>query len=328
MPPRLARLLAVIVAIALVAGAFALRGALSSDDDELTSTDVEIDMPTGAGPTDPDASSFRLACDEDLAPVCEELGLDPVRTSTVLDAAAEDDLPYDAWLTLDGMGGVLDSTRLEVGLGRITSDPLEVASSTLALLALDDPPGGCPDDVVEWTCLMDPPEPFGIGIAVPSGDTSLGTLAIAAAARSLQDGTGFGRGAYEGTLDADTVIELLDDSPSQAGRTTAQQTSAMFNPGIADASVTFDGLARLRAGTPRGGNRGMRVLALSPEVTIGVVLVGLGDDGEAAVRALGPAVTGQTVQDALTEAGWAGGAKPTSGLPEADVIYGVREELG
>lgn len=329
MPPRLARLLAVVAAVGLVTGAFAVRSAIAGDDED------ERADPAGEEPDgdDPSTGSYVLACDEDLGTACDtladELGHDRVEIVRAVDVLATEDPAWDAWLTLDPMGGVLDSTRIEAGLVALTGGRVEVASSTLALLALEEPPGGCDDDPsLDWTCLLDPPEPIPNGIPVPDAETSLGTLAIAAAATALQGTTSFGRGDYEGTSEADAVIALLRDSPTQAGQTSVDQTNAMFSPGTAAAAVTTTGLADDRADRGQGRDRGLRVVPLSPEVTVGVVLVGLGVDGEEAVGVLESVVTGQTVVDALADAGWMGGAEPTDGLPVADVIYGVREELG
>ncbi len=58
-----------------------------------------------------------------------------------------------------------------------------------------------------------------------------------------------------------------------------------------------------------------------------MVLAGLGPQAVDATRALENLVTGQTVGDALAEAGWDGAALLTTGLPDPDVVYAILEEL-
>lgn len=343
MPPRLARLLAAVVALALVAGAFVLRGALAGEDDEPRADGR--DTPAGGGGGGGDEGSFQVLCDEDLGEaVCTALGeadgVDEVRVVGLGDVLAAATAPageaaidltaVDAWLTPDPMPALLDEARRGAQLQPLTDEraQVEVTSSRLALLALPETPGGCADQIaVGFGCVIEadanPP------VAVPSNATAVGTLAIAAGAVAVHGDTDFGIGAFQGTAESDLLGRFLDDSPSPAGSTTADQTSAMVvQPGAASAAVTLEAIAERQAATVRGQGRELRSVLLGPETTVGVVLAGIGIQGVDAVDALADAVTGQTVADALADAGWDGEAVRSDGLPDSDVIYALREELG
>jgi len=329
MPPRLARLLAAVVAIALVAGAFALRGGLSSDDDETTSGPRDENPDDG---DDPAAGAYRILCDEDLGEAaCEAVAALPGVAAVEVMAAGEVLAAYtggptpdwDLWLTLDPMAGVLDTARDQAQLDPVTGTSTSVASSPLALLTFDGSPLPCSDNV-DWACVVQQVRP---GVAVPSPTTSTGMVVVAAGTAGLVGTTTFGREVTDAP-EWDLIEDLLDDVETAAGRTTSQQTASMLVPGTASAAVTTAGLAAVRARTPGGQGRGLATAPLSPEVTVGVVLVGLGRGGDDAVRALGDGLTEQTVLDALAEGGWAGGPDASDGLPDPDVIYALQEELG
>jgi len=137
----------------------------------------------------------------------------------------------------------------------------------------------------------------------------------------------FGRDQFKSAPASDELADLLDDVPRSSGTTTEEQTAAMLLPGPTSASVTYSGLADSRADTAQGRGRGLQRAALTPSITVGVVLAGLGPSGLDATRALEDLVTGQTVGVALEEAGWDGPAVLTTGLPDPDVVYAILEEL-
>ncbi|QYG93487.1 hypothetical protein HC251_14345 [Iamia sp. SCSIO 61187] len=330
MPPRLARLLAVLVAVALVAGAFVLRGALA-DEDEPTTNGPGTTTGAGGG-DDGDGGPYRLLCDADLGEeactaVAEATGAE-VRTVTAGEvladggAAAED---ADLWLTLDPLPGVLATVRAEADLGAITGEePAPVASSPLAVLTFDGSPFDCLEPIA-WACLVEPVRPE---VAVPGLDSSLGIVVAAAGSAGLVGSTDLNITTFRDTEEADLVDDLISESPSAAGDTAADQANAMLRPGSASAVVTVEGLAERQASTVQGGNRGLSTASLFPPVTVGVVLAGLGPEGDAAVRASSEAVSGQTVLLALVEGGWTGAASASTGLPAADLVYALRERMG
>lgn len=312
MPPRLARLLAVLVAIALVVGAFALRGALSDDDED--------DVTTGGGTPDGDAS-YRVLCDEDLGAACDAMedvlgyDVDRVTAQDVLTAETSDG---DAWVTLDPMPAMLDGLRESAGLPPLTVKTVALASSRLSLLVRSDV--GCPDGA--WSCVAGAAADQKVG--VPADDTATGQVSVGAGFAGLapdQEERGIG------ALDEDTrpAMQDLVDSGDRFPLD-VQQDRFLTQPGLFAAIVTTEALAADAIGGPRGN--GLTSVPLTPETTIGVVLVGLGASGDDAVRALGEAVSDQTVLDALGEAGWDGEPAASDGLPDPDVIYALQEALG
>ena len=322
MPPRLARLLAILAALALVIGAFVLRGALAGDDD----AGGEETAATGDGPS-PGGGSYRVACDEDLGDAaCEAIGdLAGVRSVEILAATeavaamAGDDVPYDAWVTLDPWPAILDVERSEATEEPIVSgEPVPVASSGVALLTYETRGIECPDPAT-WGCLVEQAPTVGIG--VPALDTAAGTLILGHAADGLIDRSDFG---YADIVDTDVAGQLQDLLDSGVPRPTAAQARTSLQPGNYRAVVTVAGLARRLAASPQGKRSGAVVTALDPAATIGVVLAPIGRNGEAAVERLKGGVTGQTVSRALDEAGWTGKAKASAGLPAFDVLYRLK----
>lgn len=330
MPPRLARLLAAVVAIALVAAAFAVRGALSDDDG---------DGPAGSGPEatgepgrDGD-ETFRVICDADLGEAtCDAVEASPgvdvveiLNAEEVGSAPPEELADLDAWLTVDPLPAVVDAARFFADLPPLTAEGArrEVASSALSLLVFDGTMLDCPDPAT-WDCLVEPVRP---GVAVPDPATAMGTVALAAGAAALLDDTAFDINVFRDSPARDELADLLEGVETAAGGSTARQTASMLDPGTASGAVTTADLAAARAATPRGGGRGLRPVPLTPAVTVGIVLVGLGAEGADAVGALGDVVSDQTVLDALAEAGWAGEPAASSGLPDPELIYALREDL-
>jgi hypothetical protein len=151
---------------------------------------------------------------------------------------------------------------------------------------------------------------------------------LAAGAVGLIGGVDFGINQFRDAPASFELEDLLDDVEDAAGRDMARQTDSMLRPGTASGAITTAARASSRSETLQGRGRGLRGLPLAPEVEVGVVLVGLGADGAAAVAAFDGVVSGQTVRDALTVAGWDGSPTGTSGLPEAAVIDALREDLG
>jgi hypothetical protein len=309
MPPRLARILAVLVAAGLVAGAFVVRGVLADDEGQ--------DVMAGSDRPTVDGETYRIACDRDLgeeacAAVADLRGVDEVVMATwaeVRDMAEGGDLDVDAWLTLDPMPGVLDQIVAEV-----VGETVPVASSPLALLTRDETV-----DCAEWACILDG------RIGVPARDTSAGVVIAGGAYVGLagpdqvEDG---GIRAYQDDVEVRDGLRGLD-AELDLGR---QETRFLTQVGSYRGIVTTGGLADLRVES-RPAEK-LEKVDLQPEVVVGVVLAGIGGDGDPAVDALADALKGKTVADALGVGGWSGTPAASTGLPDADVIYRLQEELG
>jgi hypothetical protein len=323
MPPRLARLLAIVAAVLLVVAAFALRGALGDDD---TTADGSSGDP--ADPSDPDSDApFRVLCDDDLGTACDELeGLDRVgsvevvRGEDAMDRLAAADAPYDAWLTLDPWPDVAAYLRDPAAY---VADPeaaaprvVPVASAPLAVLA--DPATSDCAATPTWGCLAGDARP---PVGLPSLSTSLGPLVLGHAAAGLLDRTDFGLAATEDVRDA--LVALVEE----AGRPADDLVGQIVLPGNHSAVVATQGRAEAIATSAQGRTLDLVAAALTPKGTVGVVLAGVGPRGPAALDALRAVVTGQTVATALRAEGWNGPAARSSGLPDPDVIYALKEEL-
>ncbi len=328
MPPRLARLVAVLAAIALVAGAFVLRGALAGDDESASSG-------VGSGSDGPDRpeGAVRVICDEDLGDAaCEAVaeleGVDSMAMMTAdeaVDAMSDPEVPYDAWLTLDPWPQILDVDRREVGLPPVADDgdPVPVASSTPAILTAADDGTACATPV-EWSCLATEVA-GGADIGLPTLQSAAGVLFLAAAAAGLQGAAEFGIDEVRTSPVADQLDELLD---SARPGTLAEQNSRATLPGQFTALATTDGLARNTADKPQGRDLDLTVLELEPSpTTLGVVLAPIGPHGADAADRLTDQVTDQTVTEALATAGWKGGPARTEGLPAPDLLYALDQEF-
>jgi hypothetical protein len=131
MPPRLARLLAIVAAVVLLVGAFALRGALMGDDDEGVTAGSGSGAGSGTEPEGPlDEGPFQVLCDLDLGEAaCEAVEgsrlvneVEVVARSGVARLLEEEGGDqWDVWLTLDPMPGALDAQRQQEGLDPLTS---------------------------------------------------------------------------------------------------------------------------------------------------------------------------------------------------------------
>lgn len=325
MPPRLARLLAIIVAVGLVAGAFFLRGRVAGDDDGGSDTSGE----RPGGDDEEPSAGFRVLCDEDLGAAC-----DAVRALDGVDREAFDVLPageaveamstgvgaFDAWVTLDPLPGVLDAAAGSPVAG---DGSVALASSDVAVLTYDDDRLGCAA-ATDWTCLAT--AAGGNDVGLPDLDTATGIAVLGHAAVGLLGKADFGIGEVR---NAEETVDQLDALlESGAPRPTADQVDTLLvQQGSYDAAVTTLALARQQASTTRGEAGGLVAVELGPPATLGVVLAPIGAGGERAVDRLKGDITGQTVRDALSEAGWADDPAPSSGLPDPDVLYALQQEF-
>lgn len=310
MPPRLARLVAIVAAIGLVVAALAIRSALQDDD-------APSDGPDGpTATTDPDQPStgdgdgrFRLACDADLAMTC--ISLRSVGEVEVLTGAEalDGDLSVDAWLTLDPMPAV----RAYVDQSP-EPDPDEVVrlgSATIVLYQNRDRVG-CADGAAR--CIVE----AGAGSAdlgVPSGNTSAGILVRAGLTMALTPD--IDRTGVEDLADEDrSLLRSADDHRPAALRD--QATTFVTAAGNYGGLLTTD---RFADDNPRNGHT---AVPLVPELTLGVVVVGYGTRGADAAAAVEAAVTRET----LIDDGFDGEPRRSSGIPAADIVLALRRELG
>lgn len=316
MPPRLARLLAVVGALALVAAGFGLRAALSGDDDGSTAAGPGSPSPGGG------EGRFRVLCDADLADACDALArlegvgsLEVERVDDALSALAEDGAPYDAWLTLDPWPAI---AAYLADPGAPAEVPLvEVASAPVAVL-VDPATSECEADPT-WTCLARPARP---PVTIPGRGSALGPLVLAHAAAGLVGRTDFGTNAV-----GEAVRAQLADLRAGTRGSARELLRQILLPGTSSAAIGPQALAEQVADSAQGRPLDLTAAPLAPVGTIGVVLAGVGPRGAEATRALAEVVTGQTVADALAAEGWTGPPARSAGLPDPDVVYALQEEI-
>lgn len=301
MPPRLARLLAIVVAVGLIVVAFVIRGALSEDDDTSSGDDSDTTQPNAVD------GEYRILCDEDLSPVCDGLGdAEVVSAADVL----RDGIDADAWVTLDPMPAVLTAA-----LRQEPSEVVPLASTALTLLTTEARGIDCADG--RTTCVVEAGEAQKVG--VPAATTSLGLIAQSAFALAeapeLNDS---GPRALDDEFSR--LAEALDERDFTT--TTEQVNRYLTAPGTFVGVVTTRGAAEAAVDGARGA--GKVAIPLDPAVTIGVVVAGYGGRGPDAVAAVREALTRET----LAEAGWDGEATTSTGVPDPDIVYALREELG
>jgi hypothetical protein len=152
------RILAVLVAVALVAGAFVVRGARD---------DAEADDPAGSTtPTiAPATAAGELRCITELRAVCATVGAEhPELTVTVQDAGATldqlaqlpDDEPRPLWLTIEPYPGMVDELRTGNRRAPFGGTPAPVGASRLVVASTAERAGqlavGCVDQPL-WSCI-------------------------------------------------------------------------------------------------------------------------------------------------------------------------------
>lgn len=291
----MARVLALLGAILLVAAALVARSVLDDESDD------DGDG-RGAG-----GGSLAVACIPELEEACEAIDRDVTLTiedpaETIARIADGDDV--DAWITLDpwpAMAPFLDDT-----IGLDTS--IGVASTDLRLMVRDAAvPAAC--DAVTWTCLVDE---LGDQVTLPDPDSALGRLAVAFAANDFFPGF--------------AANELRDDTALQArlaavgfDRSGPQPFEDMLVLPDPDATaITAAAFERAVASRPAGSSFSTAPGA-SP-ATVAVVVAGEDADGIAGNEAF---------TDALADLGWDLRADAaTTGLPNAGVLVALQEAVG
>ena len=161
-----------------------------------------------------------MICDEDLGDAaCDAIqaldGVDAdafvvLTAAAAVDAMSAEEVPYDAWATLDPWPQILDEGRTLDQLSSVAGGAgVPVASSPLAFLTYDRKPVDC-GVLVQWDCLLDTDV---TDIGVPDLDTAAGPLVLGAAAMGNL-GVDFGiDDASEGEARV-RLTTLLDSAPS------------------------------------------------------------------------------------------------------------------
>lgn len=307
----MARILALVAALGLVAGAVVLRGAIADDDDN----------GGGGGGSD---SLGVIWCDPLLADACEAAAdgadvelIEPGDALAQLgDAEAEPSTtPPSMWVTAGDWPGILAVTSDSDDVATF-GEATAVASTPLAVAGnkanLDQLATGCDADLA-WSCLAAAASENGFTFGHVTPPSSTGLLTLAALANTVSGDT------EPFTLDdlrSQPFPALLKDIDSGTGTFNGATTSAIgkFVAAPALASVFVGPKATLEAST---GARKVEVRPVEPvmNVTAHVAPLEVSPNGET------PAPSDDTVSDfadslgeELTGAGWdspdAGGTEP------------------
>jgi hypothetical protein len=318
------RVVAVVVAVGLVVGAYVVRTRVIEDDD------AEADGPSSRPATE-------LVCVRDLEAVCRALdveGVDVVvedadTTLRRLTTAEQDELGL--WLTIDPYPAMV--TRLRTSAGR--DDPAwttrEVATSRLALVTRDPAKAtalgaACPTEAARWPCLGElAGEPWATVEPAIGGDVrpalapvdrySTGLLSLGQAARAW-----FG----DRPVDVDDPLFLSWLRPVHRTSDGAQLSAGtpirtiLVRPSALDVAVG----AEAELGASPGD--AAQVTYAGPMTSADVVLA-----APAAVRV--PDGLAAPLADALVAAGWdaADPSTPSGAASPADLLAlaGLWEEL-
>ena len=289
----MSRVLAVLVAIGMVAGALYVRARIDDDG--------------GSAGNRGGGSGGTLVCAPELEEACREANDDV----TVEDAAATaerlltaDAFDQDGWATPGPWPAMVDALRSAAGRPTLFGDGGEVvASSRMALVAPPDAPQG-------WRAM---------GEAVGAGDLDLGWRDPASGLGLLQVGA-FAAGFFEGSDFASNDFEepgfgaylgAIGDQASVAPEPLERRLQQGVS--FADAVVSFQAEADpvLRAAAPR------RVGDLAPAYPEPVVTV------EAVVAA--PDGLADDIGRELQDRGW--DEPEPSGLPNAGVLAALWQEV-
>jgi hypothetical protein len=315
--PRLA--LAVVAALALVAVGLVIRSRLGGDDD--------------GGPGGDD---LTLTCPDELADVCEEaVGDDmtvrrqaPSDTATALtEAASADDVDPGLWLVPrpwaeavaadrersgggaggggggDGAAAHVDDDEAVVGepVGPIARSPVVIVAYEERAAALEA--GGCGGPVT-LRCLGDV---AGEAWADVGGETAWGTVRTGIADPASASGLVVLGDAVGSYLDLDDYATNDLDDPTLSGwlrdlgRTPAAAGAGAVTRMVTRGPGELSLLATVEAdGRTAAGREGLQVLVPEPIATADLVVVPVGDVGDAADRLAGD----DALLDALATAGW------------------------
>ena len=331
------RVLALVAAVAMVAGAYAVRGGFGGDDG--------IAVAGGGGEP---AEVLRLHCATELAAACALVAGSDERIEVVEQAPGVtadelvegDGIAADAWLTPGPWVGIVDVLGGGDDLGTATE---VLARSPLVLAAFDRTLPDCGGDPLGWRCIGDAAGDLRPGIQ--GLDDTEGLLTVGQAGASF-----FGREAYAsndfevppddgGPAFAEWAGTLLDAVPRSTFRTPLA-TMLRTDAATYDFAATIEAVAvSAIRGTRQEGS--LRVIYPSPMATVDVVAVPVAGGEESAQAELLDLLGGEDGRAALAEAGWrvageapAGGVDaavelpPEDGLPDPGVLAALRDRLG
>jgi hypothetical protein len=324
------RLAALAAAVALVAGAWALRDALDGDDGS-----------NGGAGGDDVPEQLRLLCATELEPVCEQLEGDGLRVEledpgATADRLAElpegEDPGFDAWLADGPWDAMVDDDREFAGLrGEVLSAPSAVLARSPAVIvvqdarldALTEACGGS----ITWRCIGEQAGSFRVGLTAP--DRGDGLVPLAEAAASWFGTTDYSAVDFEdpgfGTW-FDTLTRLSSSGSVRLGDRSALATAV-------GQAGTFNVVGALEAqtGALLRGRDDWSTIYPDPMSTADVQLVPrAGLDADELVDRLGAerlrdALLGSGFRPATAQDEQSTSLPPEANLPSAGVLNALRD---
>lgn len=332
----MSRVLALVVAVALVTGALYVRGRLDAGEPI-----VGVGGGEGGGGSPDDDTPYILVCAAELAAACEALAVDGVvvrvedagsTAAGLAGASAAGELGFDGWLAPQPWPGVAEALReptLPALAPAVTSDvlarsPLVLAGFEERVTALEAACGRA----LDWRCLGDqaglPWADLGVDGAtgtVRPGHldptvSATGLLVLGQAVTSYADRTDLSRadldgGEFAGWFDRlEGAVPAFD--PSSGSQLVELQTRYLASY---DAVGTTEAEVADRPFTTPAGRQPIVVRWPEPVATADVVVAGYTGDALPAdlVEALGPALAG---------AGWRVDGSAPAGLDGAPALPG------
>lgn len=302
------RLLAFVVAIAMVGGAFAFR---SSREDAGRAVDGGSTGEVAGG----------IYCAAELGPVCSAVPGAIVEPATVtadriVKARSASDAEVRAWVTAGPWADIVDAAR--AGKPQLFAASRPLASTTLVSVTRKGaPPAGCAAPVT-WKCIGDAAQQPSFRLA---GDppSDVGHLFIRAAALGgFLATTDYAINDLDEVAGAATWLDNVDGSLDRAPSFGAGSLGAFLatRGATAQAFLTTDAAVKAAGNLPD-----FEAAPPNPPAVVGAfVAVATGARAE---------LDEARIREALTAAGWKAAAPPgDDGLPSPGVLVALRGRLG
>ena len=286
------RILAVLVAIGMVAGALYIRGRIDDDD--------------GGGGSAGGDGNGQLLCDPVLEAACRAAGDDVVvedAGTTAERLLTADRLEFDGWVTPGPWPAMVDALRSAASRPELFGDGGQVlASSNMALVAPPDAPS-------DWRTVGEAVGGDDLRLGWRDPASGLGVIQVGAFAVGYFGGADFARNDFDPAFTS--YLEAIQDEAAVAR--TPLERRLQQGISFAETVVSFQAEADRLLEEAAPGRRGdLQPLYPDPVVAVVAVLAGT-EDGASDLR------------DALDEQGWDEPAGP-SGLPSPGVLAALWQE--
>lgn len=299
----IARVAALVLAAAMVAGALAYRNR------------QEGGTATGGGGDGP--AKGEVVCASELGPVCDAVPgatVEPVSTTAdrLLAARSAGEAGVAAWITPGPWPQMVDETRSQQSKKRLFGTPQPLAHTDLVAFVRADRLGACAGNVT-WKCLGDAAQAPGFLLGADAAQTPSGLFLRAALLTGFFGNATFASNDFQDARGwLDSVERQIEAGASRNARDVTRFIVAA--PEVAAFLTTA-------AATPQPVPSGFAVTVPSPRVSVTATVA-------TAVGAK-PDIARDRVVERLVEGRWrAGPARGGDGLPSPGVLLALRKEIG